>query len=37
MNCFEVHGLYEEYLKENWIAIATDGAGVIFGKHSGGE
>lgn len=26
MNCFEVHGLHEEYLKENWTAIATNGA-----------
>ncbi|UYV76696.1 K02A2.6-like, partial [Cordylochernes scorpioides] len=35
LNTLYKHGLNEEYLKENWIAIATDGAGVMVGRHSG--
>jgi hypothetical protein len=35
MNCFKMYGLREEYRKENWIAIATDVATVVFGKQPG--
>ncbi|UYV76318.1 hypothetical protein LAZ67_14000008, partial [Cordylochernes scorpioides] len=35
LNTLYKHGLNEEYLKENWIAIATDGASVMVGRHSG--
>lgn len=35
LETLHMHGLHEEYLKKNWIAIATDGANVMVGKHSG--
>ncbi|UYV81282.1 hypothetical protein LAZ67_20000646 [Cordylochernes scorpioides] len=35
LNTLYKHGLNEEYLKENWIAIETDGASVMVGRHSG--
>jgi len=35
LNTLYKHGLNEEYLKENWIAIATDGVSVMVGRHSG--
>ncbi|UYV77289.1 hypothetical protein LAZ67_15000351 [Cordylochernes scorpioides] len=35
LNTLYKHGLNEEYLKENWIAIATDGASVMVGRQSG--
>jgi hypothetical protein len=35
MNCFKLRSLYEGYLKEKWIAVSTDGASVMLGKHSG--
>lgn len=31
----KMHGFHEEYLKNNWIAISTDGASVMVGKYSG--
>ena len=35
LQTLKMHGFHEDYLKRNWIAIATDGASVMVGKHSG--
>ena len=35
LKSLKLHGLHEEYLRENWIAITTDGASVMLGKSSG--
>lgn len=35
LETLKIHGFNEEYLKTNWIAIATDGASVMVGKYSG--
>ena len=35
LQTLKMHGFHEDYLKSNWIAIATDGTSVMVGKHSG--
>jgi hypothetical protein len=37
MNCFEVHGLLEEYVKENWVPLAAVVANAMIGKHCHSE
>jgi hypothetical protein len=35
MDCLTSHGFTEEYLQQNWIAFACDGASVMLGRKAG--